>query len=131
MQINPADNYVVPKPPEPKNNYLSQDIFLKLLVVQLQTQDPLSPMNDRDFFAQLAQLGTVQGIDSLKKSNDLAQASAMLGRTVEVFRPGGIGDFGARVEVGVVEAAEVRSGKTYIRVNGGQYALDQVMRITE
>ncbi|MFN8138826.1 MAG: flagellar hook capping FlgD N-terminal domain-containing protein [Fimbriimonadales bacterium] len=130
MEINSVtDNYVLPTPPASKGSSLDQEAFLKLLVVQLSTQDPLSPMTDRDFFAQLAQLGTVQGIEGLKKSNELAQASAMLGKVVDVYSDAKLGGVGAQVDTGVVQAAEVRNGKVVLRVNGNEYALDKVLRI--
>jgi flagellar basal-body rod modification protein FlgD len=33
--------------------------FLQLLVTQLRNQDPLNPVNDREFLAQMAQLSTL------------------------------------------------------------------------
>lgn len=61
---------------------LDMTTFMRLLTVQLTNQNPLEPMNDRDFFAQMAQLGTVQGIDQMKGSLQLTQASALMGKTV-------------------------------------------------
>ena len=39
---------------------LGQDAFLKLLTVQLQNQDPLDPMSNEDFVAQLAQFSSLE-----------------------------------------------------------------------
>jgi flagellar basal-body rod modification protein FlgD len=43
----------------------SQDRFLTLLVAQMQNQDPLNPMDNAQMTSQLAQINTVQGINSL------------------------------------------------------------------
>src|SRR3954454_21856779 len=43
----------------------SQDLFLKLLVTQLQNQDPLSPMDNAELTSQIAQINTVSGINTL------------------------------------------------------------------
>src|SRR5438445_4766616 len=43
----------------------SQDRFLKLLVTQLQNQDPLSPMDNAELTSQIAQINTVSGINTL------------------------------------------------------------------
>jgi flagellar basal-body rod modification protein FlgD len=43
----------------------SQDRFLKLLVTQLQNQDPLSPMDNAELTSQIAQINTVSGIATL------------------------------------------------------------------
>ena len=43
----------------------SQYRFLKLLVTQMQNQDPLNPMDNAQVTSQMAQLSTVTGIDKL------------------------------------------------------------------
>jgi flagellar basal-body rod modification protein FlgD len=43
----------------------TQDRFLKLLVTQLQNQDPLSPMDNAELTSQIAQINTVSGINTL------------------------------------------------------------------
>ncbi|MEA2031780.1 MAG: flagellar hook capping FlgD N-terminal domain-containing protein [candidate division Zixibacteria bacterium] len=52
---------------------LGKDQFLQLLVTQLQNQDPLSPMEDKDFIAQLAQFSSVEQLsnisDGISESN--------------------------------------------------------------
>ncbi len=75
---------------------LGQAEFLKLMTAQLKFQDPLKPMQNGDFIAQMAQFGTVSGIGDLNKtftdmsasfqSNQALQASTMVGR--KVLAPG-------------------------------------------
>src|SRR5215510_12087951 len=43
----------------------SADRFLKLLVTQLQNQDPLNPMDNAELTSQMAQINTVSGIQTL------------------------------------------------------------------
>jgi flagellar basal-body rod modification protein FlgD len=43
-----------------------QDQFLKLLVAQMNNQDPLNPMDNYQLTSQLAQISTVQGVQDLK-----------------------------------------------------------------
>ena len=76
------------------SNQLGAQDFLNLMVAQMKNQDPLSPTNSSQFLSQLAQFGTVSGINSLQssfstlsstlQSNQALQASTMVGRTVLV-----------------------------------------------
>ena len=73
---------------------LGKDQFLELLVAQMNNQDPLSPQENGEFIAQLAQFSTVEGIGNLNtsmesllsgyQSSQALQASSMVGRTVIV-----------------------------------------------
>ena len=56
----PQDNAAITR-----KSSISQDDFIKLFLAQLQFQDPLEPVDNREFLAQLAQFSTVQGISDL------------------------------------------------------------------
>ncbi|MDD5328449.1 MAG: flagellar hook assembly protein FlgD [Sulfuricella sp.] len=70
----------------------TQDRFLKLLVTQMQNQDPLNPLDNAQITSQMAQLSTVSGIESLNtalqamatsfSASQSLQAAAMIGRSV-------------------------------------------------
>lgn len=102
---------------------LDMQTFLKLLTVQLANQNPLEPMGDRDFFAQLAQLGQVQGIDKLQASMDMSQAASLIGKKVTAVRPmteSGLTD--NTLVTGVVTRVSIVNGERIIGVkeaNGG------------
>lgn len=69
----------------------SYDMFLQLLVTQLQTQNPLDPMDTTEFTSQLAtyagleqQISTNEKLDEVLSSmNSLSNGSGYLGRTVD------------------------------------------------
>lgn len=50
------------------NNTLGKDAFLKLLVTQLQNQDPLNPMEDREFIAQMATFSQLEQMITMNQS---------------------------------------------------------------
>ncbi len=88
------------------NDKLGQAEFLELMTAQLQFQDPLKPMENGDFLGQMAQFGTVNGINELNttfnsmsasfQSNQALQASTLVGRRVLVpSQKGFLGDSGA------------------------------------
>jgi len=76
----------------PKKTSLGQDQFLKLMTTQMTHQDPTKPMQNGEFLSQMAQFGTVSGIQDLQQSfKDFAasissdqalQAASLVGRTV-------------------------------------------------
>lgn len=63
-------------------NELGKDEFLKILVTQLQNQDPMSPMEDTDFIAQLAQFSSLEQMQSLNTSYTFGQAYNLIGKNV-------------------------------------------------
>lgn len=50
------------------NGNLDKDAFLRLLTTQLSNQDPLNPMEDREFIAQLAQFTSLEQMQELNKT---------------------------------------------------------------
>lgn len=74
-----------------------QDQFMTLMLTQMKNQDPLKPMENGEFLAQLAQFNTVTGVQDLQKSfadfaasmqtNQALQASGLVGRSVSVPGP--------------------------------------------
>jgi flagellar basal-body rod modification protein FlgD len=56
--------------------------FLRILVVQLQNQDPLSPMDDTQFVTQLAQFSMLEGINALGTSYTQTKGLQLIGKQV-------------------------------------------------
>ncbi len=111
-----ADQYWGNKPAQPKST-LDMNQFLKLLAVQMENQNPLEPMNDRDFFAQMAQLGQVQGMDQINKSLGVSQAAALMGKDVTAVRPMTDTSSGqTEIVIGKVVQLTVRNGEQYIGI---------------
>lgn len=78
----------------PQDNELGQSAFLELMITQLENQDPLSPQDNTEFVAQLAQFSSVESLDKLNNNfdnftssfvaNQALQASSLVGRSVTV-----------------------------------------------
>src|SRR5690242_6189601 len=73
------------------NSTINQDDFIKLFLAQLRFQDPLEPVDNREFLAQLAQFTaleqsrqTSQNTNDMLAMNAATQAVALLNRQVEV-----------------------------------------------
>lgn len=106
---------------------MNMETFLVLLSVQLSTQNPLEPMSDRDFFAQMAQLGTVQGMDAMRSSLDASQAANMIGKKVTAIRPFSIvGSNNSALVEGNVERVIFRDGRQLLVVREANNGLVEV-----
>lgn len=80
--------------PKSAASQVSQTDFLKMMVTQLQNQDPLNPMSNGEFLTQIAQFTAASGIDQLQSSfqqfqtnmqaNLALQAASLIGRQVVV-----------------------------------------------
>lgn len=87
-----TDNLSISKRQEANknNNELGQAAFLELMITQMNNQNPLSPQDNSEFVAQLAQFSSVEGLERLNKtfnsfmSNNALQASSLVGRSVTV-----------------------------------------------
>lgn len=65
LRATPADPYA-----GAPTSALGRDSFLKLLTTQMQNQDPLDPMSNQDFVAQLAQFSSVEQLMSMSTAMD-------------------------------------------------------------
>jgi len=70
---------------------LDKDSFLRILVTQLTNQDPLEPMKDTEFIAQMAQFSELEQMMNISKQMDnltmlsLLSSGGLVGRTVSFF----------------------------------------------
>jgi flagellar basal-body rod modification protein FlgD len=110
---------------------MGQEDFLKLLVAQMTSQDPLNPKADLDSIAQMAQFSALEQtktlqseIAALRNDQQVLQANALLGQTVGLKADDG------SVTGGVVSAVQIESGTPMIVVNGLPFDLSQVATIT-
>ena len=109
---------------------LGQDDFLKLLVAQMTSQDPLNPQTDGDFIAQMAQFSALEQakdlsaqMGKLEADQQLLQAAALLGRTVTL-------QTGSSTPAqGVVTSVHIEAGIPKLEVGGALYDLSQVISI--
>ena len=78
-------------------NGMNQEDFLKILLTQLTYQDPMKPMDNQEFMAQMAQFTSLEQTQQLTAkistliSNQAAlQSVGLIGRTVDITSNGGV-----------------------------------------
>lgn len=91
--VNGANSLMGSAATAPKKS-LGQNDFLRLMIAQVKSQDPLEPQTNGDFLSQLAQFSTNDGITKMQESieslasslqsNQALQASSLVGRKVLV-----------------------------------------------
>jgi flagellar basal-body rod modification protein FlgD len=94
------------------NGTLGQNDFLKLMIAQLQAQDPLNPGNTNEFVSELAQMTQVEQTTNLANASELSGAVQLIGRTVNYASQSGQGG------TGKVTSVQSSSAGTTVTVEG-------------
>jgi flagellar basal-body rod modification protein FlgD len=110
---------------------LGKDEFLKLLVTQLQHQDPMNPMDDKDFMGQMAQFSSLEQITNLVKateqmsfSSQVSQSVALIGHQVSWAAEDGT------IKSGTATSVSFDNGKIQITVGEDTIAPEQVRSVS-
>ncbi|MBD5778672.1 hypothetical protein IEN85_04160 [Pelagicoccus sp. NFK12] len=108
---------------------LGQDEFFKLLTTQLASQDPLEPMEDTAFIAQMASFSQLEmtsemtkAFDKLSDTQQFASAHGYIGKTVSL----------STGEEGVVTSVERQNGETIVFLDGSNTngrSVDNIYRV--
>jgi flagellar basal-body rod modification protein FlgD len=108
----------------PTNAGLGQDDFLRILLTQLRFQDPLKPMDNQQFVAQLAQFSALEinrqqsdKVETLLSIESVNQSLALIGKTVQL---------GAQGASGTVSAVNYSSGEPKLTVKTSSSTLVDV-----
>lgn len=106
---------------------LKVDDFLNLLVAEMTNQDPMSPMSNTDFVAQMAQFTSLQTMQDLTYYSNASFAASLVGKTVTMASVSASGEM--QVETGPVQAVNLNGKEFEIRVNGKIFTIKNLMEI--
>ena len=120
---------------EPVKN-MGKDEFLKLLITELQHQDPTNPMQDREFIAQMAQFSSLEQMLNFNKNmsklldNVSFQSSFnLLGLNVNVNTTN-IDESGNFITSGgMVESVNKKGSEVFIKINGEEYPVSDIVSV--
>ncbi|NMO96161.1 flagellar hook capping FlgD N-terminal domain-containing protein [Paenibacillus lemnae] len=111
---------------------LGKDQFLSILITQLRYQDPMQPMQDKEFIAQMAQFTSLEQLMNISTQltemrQSLGAASSLIGQKVSWIQSDSSGN--SSVKSGVVDSILIREGMHYARIGAAEVALDQIVQI--
>jgi flagellar basal-body rod modification protein FlgD len=109
---------------------LGKDDFLRLLVTQLQHQDPGNPMDSSQFMGQLAQFSALEqmtnvakSVDGLTAATNVSQAVALIGHELTYTRADGT------VAAGVADGVSIANGAPVVDVAGESVSPDAITAV--
>lgn len=121
------------------NKELGQDEFLKLLVAQLKNQDPMSPMQDTDFIAQMAQFSALEQTSNMAKSIEkltstmtmlysqslLTQGAALIGKEAQA-----VDSTGAEI-TGIISSVSWQNNTLAIEIGDKEFGMENIKAIRQ
>jgi flagellar basal-body rod modification protein FlgD len=106
-----------------RGDELGKAEFLQLLVTQLRYQDPMNPMDDREFAAQLAQFSALEKITEQTRWSKLTYALGLVGRHVTYHQDDG------QVAGGIVKSVRTVDGEPLLAVGEAEIRIEQVIEV--
>ena len=107
--------------PKSKSRELKTEDFIKMMITQLQNQDPMEPAKNHELLAQMSQIGQLQSATSLQESlkglviqNQIGAAGNLIGKSVEGM------DEKNEVVKGVVNSVHVESDGVSLELDSGK-----------
>lgn len=104
---------------------LGKDDFMKLLVTQLRYQDPMKPMEDKEFIAQMAQFSSLEQMQNLNSYFLSSQAISMIGKKVSWA------DDQGELHTGVVSAVHMADGKAKLAIDDSLIDIEKITSVQD
>lgn len=117
------------KTKESSGNNLGKDAFLKLLVTQMQYQDPLNPSSNTEYVAQLATYSQLEELKNLGTTSTNSQAFGLVGKNVVIKTENTAGK--STYISGSVDFVNMSGGEAKISINGSLYSIDKLDSIID
>lgn len=113
------------KSEEKKESGYSQDMFLKLLVAEMQYQDPMQPSDNSQYVAQLASFTQIEAMQAVQNDMHTMQANSLVGKVVVVNSDN------QEVEGRVDFVTSDDDGNMYVSINDKQYKIDDIDSVVD
>ncbi len=113
-----------------KGNELGKDEFLKLLVAEMQYQDPLEPSSNTDYVAQLATFSQVEASQNMMTSLEESEANALIGKEV-VMRTVSSTTGETNFVQGVVDFVQKDGSTVQLSIDGSLYDIADLYSVID
>lgn len=111
------------------NDSLNKDAFLNLLVTQLRYQNPLQPMDDKEFISQMAQFSSLEQAQNTNKIAKLNSAYGMVGKIITATISDETGNL--KDIAGIVDSVRVKGNEAYLVVDSKEVPYESVNEVTD
>lgn len=114
---------------EKSGSDLDKDAFLKLLVTQMQYQDPLNPGDSTEYMSQLAQYSSLEATMNISETLEKGNALNLVGEYVIMNTTDSKGEL-SQIS-GLVEYATVKNGEVLLSINDTYYPADDLDSVVD
>ena len=108
---------------------LGKDDFLNLLIAQLKNQDPLNPLKDTEFIAQLANFSSLEQVSNMNKNLEEFLKQQQYQNSVAAVSMIGKEITSVDGEKGIVSGINMEDSGVYLTVNGKKIAFTEIKEI--
>lgn len=119
-------------------NSLGKDDFLKLMILQMQNQDPLNPMDNQQMLSQMAQFSSLEQMANLNQNfvhanttTAFMDATRLLGKTVHISDPTAQEGNNTIISSSVKSVSFSTQGPVLTLADGRNISVEQILGVEE
>lgn len=125
LQTQSTSGTSLTKETKSKNSQIDSDMFLQLLVAEMQNQDPLEPTSNTEWVSQYATFTQVEKMSEMAGSVDLLRANSLVGQSV-IMKVTSESTGETTYATGVVDYVLVENKKPILVINDKKYSLSDL-----
>ncbi|MCQ2535396.1 MAG: flagellar hook capping protein [Lachnospiraceae bacterium] len=126
--VNPTGSQKVEEK-KAKDATYDTEMFLKLLVAEMQYQDPLEPTQNTEWVSQMATFSQVEEMQTMESEVQSMQAAGLVGQYVVLKTVDSTGN--TNYVSGTVDFIKYEEGKAFLSVNDNLYSIEDLERVAE
>lgn len=103
----------------------NKEMFLKLLVAEMQYQDPMEPKDNSEYVKELSQFTQVETLNSMQDEVEKLSTNTLVGKYVSIE------DEDGKTTEGKVDYVTTQSGTSYVSVDGNLYKASDIQSVSD